>query len=185
MTKVEKAIHFATKAHAGAVRKGTDRPYILHPLEAMAIVSRLTDDQDVIAAAVLHDTVEDTPVTIEDLEREFGPRVAALVASVSENKRDSLPAGATWSERKQETIDGLKLVARDTRLLCLGDKLSNLRDLYADHRKIGDELWTRFNQKDKRLHQWYYGEICRILKEDFRESWEMREFEEKLSFIFR
>ena len=184
MTKVEKAVVFATKAHAGAVRKGTDSPYILHPMEAMAIVTKFTDDEDVLAAAVLHDTVEDTNVTIERLEKEFGPRVAKLVASVSEDKKKSLPAETTWKERKQETIDSLKKADRDTRLLCLGDKLSNLRDMCNDYAFIGDELWDRFNQKDKHLHEWYYKEIYKLLKEEFGDIWELYEFEGELSFVF-
>ena len=60
MTKIERAIQYAVDAHAGSKRKGKDRPYILHPIEVMTIVAGLTEDEDVIAAAVLHDTVEDT-----------------------------------------------------------------------------------------------------------------------------
>ena len=75
MNKIEKAVLFATKAHAGTCRKGTDRPYILHPVEAMSIVMKFSDDEDLLAAAVLHDTVEDTSVTIERLEKEFGSQI--------------------------------------------------------------------------------------------------------------
>ena len=95
MNKIEKAVLFATKAHAGAFRKGTNRPYILHPIEAMSIVMKFTEDEDVIAAAVLHDTLEDTSVTREQLEIEFGSRVATLVASVSEDKKKDRPAEKT------------------------------------------------------------------------------------------
>lgn len=73
MNKIERATAYASRAHAGKCRKGKDKPYILHPLEAMAVVKKLTDDEDVIAAAVLHDTVEDTAVTADCLEKEFGP----------------------------------------------------------------------------------------------------------------
>ena len=84
---VEKAIAFATKAHEGQVRKGTRRPYIVHPLEVGEIVSEMTDDEEVIAAAVLHDTIEDCEeVTEEMLRREFGERVASMVAHESEDK---------------------------------------------------------------------------------------------------
>ena len=186
MNKVEKAIIFATKAHAGTCRKGKDKPYILHPIEALAIVKRFTDDEDVIAAAILHDTVEDTSVTVERLEKEFGPRIAALVASVSEDKRKKLPSEATWKERKQETIDGLKQADFETKLLCLGDKLSNLREMSNDYAQIGDELWERFNQKDKRMHEWYYREIYKVLAAEEELKWtnELFEFEGTLDFIF-
>ena len=93
---LDDAIQFAVKAHAGVNRKGKNRPYILHPLEAMLIASELTEDEEVLAAAVLHDTVEDTPVTREDIERSFGKRVADLVAAESENKRPELAASDTW-----------------------------------------------------------------------------------------
>ena len=186
MNKIEKAVIFATRAHAGKCRKGKDKPYIQHPIESMAIVKQFMDDEDVLAAAVLHDTVEDTSVTLVCLEKEFGPRVAELVASVSEDKKKDRPAESTWKERNQETIDGLKNASRDTKLLCLGDKLSNLREMSEDYADIGDELWERFNQKDKRMHEWYYREIYRILAAEKELRWtnEMFEFEGALDFVF-
>ena len=184
MNKIEKAIIFATKAHAGTCRKGKDKPYILHPIEAMEIVMRFTEDEDVLAAAVLHDTVEDTSVTVERLEKEFGPRVAALVASVSEDKKRERSSESTWKERKQETISQLRNAGYETKLICLGDKLSNLREMENDYADIDDALWERFNQKDKAMRAWYYRSIYEILKEDFGDSWELYEFEGILSFVF-
>ena len=187
MSKIEKAVAFATRAHAGSVRKGKDKPYILHPLEAMTIVMPYTDDEDVLAAAVLHDTVEDTSVTVERLEKAFGPRVAGLVASVSEDKRKDRAAETTWLERKMETISHLKEASRDTKLICLGDKLSNLREMEEDYAEIDDELWERFNQKDKDMHAWYYREIYKILKEEFDESIspiELDEYAGIMDFVF-
>ena len=89
MTKLDHAIKFATDAHAGQKRKMTNTPYILHPLEAAAIVASITTDEDVICAAVLHDTVEDTDVKAETIRSEFGDRVAELVSAETENKRSS------------------------------------------------------------------------------------------------
>ena len=184
MTKIEKAVLFATKAHAGQLRKGSEKPYILHPMEAMAIVTKYTDDEDVIAAAVLHDTVEDTTVTLERLEKEFGPRVAALVASVTEDKKKDLPAESTWLERKQEAILHLETASHETKLLCLADKYSNLRDMYDDIEDFGSEYWQLFNQKDGRMHAWYYRENFRILKEEFADTVEILEFEGMMDFVF-
>ena len=184
MTKIEKAVLFATKAHAGQLRKGSEKPYILHPMEAMAIVTKYTDDEDVIAAAVLHDTVEDTTVTLERLEKEFSPRVAALVASVTEDKKKDLPAESTWLERKQEAILHLETASHETKLLCLADKYSNLRDMYDDIEDFGSEYWQLFNQKDGRMHAWYYRENFRILKEEFADTVEILEFEGMMDFVF-
>ena len=167
MNQIEKAVAFATKAHAGQFRKGTDRPYILHPIETMAIVMRHTWDDDVIAAAVLHDVVEDTSVTLKRVEKEFGARVASLVASVSEDKMKKLPPEATWRARKWQTIFRLKKANEDTKLIVLADNLSNLREMSHDYEEIGDELWERFNQKDKKMHEWYYKELLSILTETF------------------
>ena len=150
---LNKAIVYAVKAHNGQVRKGTQVPYILHPLEAASIVGTLTTDEEVIAAAVLHDVVEDTAATTECIQEAFGERIAALFAAESENKREDLPAGSTWKIRKQ------------VKMLTLGDKLSNIRSLYRDQLVYGERLWQRFNQKDKQEHYWYYKRIAECLTE--------------------
>lgn len=184
MKMVEQAEMFAIDAHAGQKRKGSNRPYVLHPIQAMQIVRRLTDDEEVVAAAVLHDTLEDTGVTKAELEKVFGKRVADLVAGVSENKRAERPAGETWKERKQETIENLKDASRDVKLICLGDKLSNIRMMAKEYVVIGDELWERFNQKDKNLHCWYYSELYKILREEFGDIEEIRDYREQLEIAF-
>ncbi len=159
------AIVYAEEKHKGAFRKGTDIPYIEHPLETMEIVAELTDNQDVICAAVLHDTIEDAHVTVEELERRFGPRVAALVAGESENKREGLPAEQTWKVRKQESIDRLHRSSRETKIIALGDKLSNMRAIHRDYDQLGDGLWERFNCKDKAEQGWYYRSMLAALDE--------------------
>ena len=181
---IEKAIRFAVTAHEGAKRKGKDRPYILHPIEAMTIVAGMTEDEAVIAAAVLHDTVEDTAVTAADIEREFGPLVMKLVMAESEDKMKDLPAEASWKLRKQATIEQLKTLGRDEKLICLGDKLANIRELSRDHALLGDMLWERFNQKDKHEHAWYYTSICEALEEEFGDVPEIREYRELLQNVF-
>lgn len=184
MSKLDNAIAFAVEAHGGMKRKGKERPYILHPLEAMLIVSELCEDEDVLAAAVLHDTVEDTAVTTDELERSFGSRVASLVAAESENKREELPAEATWKIRKEETIRELKTAGRETKIICLGDKLSNLREIARDHAQAGESLWLRFNQKDKRQHAWYYGSVYEILWEEFGDVRPLNEYAALLQEVF-
>lgn len=156
---VAKAIRFAVKAHDGQVRKGTTRPYVLHPLEVGAIVARMTDDPEIISAAILHDTVEDCEgVTRELLSREFSERVAMLVSQESEDK------SKTWMERKSDTIERLKCAPREVQLIALGDKLSNIRDIDRDYREIGEELWQRFRMKDKAIIGWYYKNLRESLK---------------------
>lgn len=162
---LDKAIIFAVNAHRGQLRKGTNTPYILHPMEAAAIVGSMTDDDEVIAAAVLHDTVEDTAATIEEIRERFGDRVAELVAAESENKREDKPAASTWKIRKEETIEHLKTAPKEVKILTLGDKLSNIRSICRDYEAQGDALWQRFNQKDKNEHRWYYKSIADCLSD--------------------
>lgn len=166
MGVLEQAIAFAAEAHAGTCRKGTSVPYIVHPMEAAAIAASMTADHSVIAAAVLHDVTEDTNFSVEDIRARFGDRIASLVAAESENKREKLPAEATWSIRKQETIAHLQSTASiEVKMIALGDKLSNIRAIYRDQLAIGDALWERFHQKDKAQHKWYYSAIADALSE--------------------
>ncbi len=165
MNVIEKAIGFAVKAHAGALRKGTNLPYILHPLEAASIAAQMTDDQEIIAATVLHDTVEDTETSAEDIRKEFGARVASLVSSNTENKRRELPAADTWLIRKQETIEHLKTASRAVKTVVFADKLSNLRSMVTDYIAEGESFWDRFEMKDPHKHVWYYGAMIESFEE--------------------
>lgn len=163
---VEKAIIFAAKAHKGTFRKSTNIPYIVHPMEAGAIAASVTDDEKLIAAAILHDTLEDTDTTPEDIRREFGDEVLRLIESDSEDKREELPPEETWKMRKEETIDYLRNRAdKKEKIIALSDKLSNIRAIYRDYQTIGDALWDRFNQKDKNEHAWYYKSFIETLSE--------------------
>ena len=162
---LNKAIVFATNAHDGQFRKSTDIPYILHPVEAASIVGTMTTDDKILAAAVLHDVVEDTNTTVEQVKELFGDRVAHLVASESENKRENLPAESTWKIRKEETLAHLKTAPLEVKMITLGDKLSNIRAIHRDYLTLGDEVWNRFNQKDPKEHYWYYQSIADCLTE--------------------
>ena len=184
-TLLDKAIEFAAHAHSGQVRKGTSTPYILHPLEAAAICATVTDDLEVLAAAVLHDVVEDTDATVGQIGAEFGPRVAALVAGESEDKREEMPAEATWRTRKEETVEHLKAAGDPAvKLICLGDKLSNMRAIHRDFEELGDALWERFNQKDPAQHAWYYRSLTEVLKPDFAETTAWRELAMHVDAVF-
>ncbi len=90
---VDRAILFAVKAHSGTERRGKGFPYVIHPMEAMAIVATITPDPELLAAAALHDTVEDTDITLDVLRAEFGERVAKLVADESDVLGSHRPAG--------------------------------------------------------------------------------------------
>lgn len=161
MELVSEAIAFAVKAHDGMRRKKSESPYILHPMEAAVIVGTMTSDQNLIAAAALHDVVEDTDITIEEIEEKFGKRIRELVESETENKREHLPPSETWRIRKEESLQVLK-ETDDIAVLMLwiGDKLANMRSLYREWKNSGDAMWQRFNQKNVEEQAWYYRSIA-------------------------
>ena len=165
MELVSEAIAFAVKAHDGMRRKKSDAPYILHPMEAAVIVGTMTDDQNLIAAAALHDVVEDAHITMEEIEEKFGKRVRELVESETEDKRADLPPSDTWRIRKEESLEVLKNTDDIAVLMVwLGDKLANMRAIYRDFKVEGVAMWQCFNQKDVNEQAWYYRSIAQLTK---------------------
>lgn len=159
---IDEAIEFATKAHEGQFRKGTKRPYIVHPIEVADITATMTKDEEIISAAVLHDTIEDcASVTKEILKSHFGDRVASIVAQESEDK--SLP----WEERKSATICHLRTAPVEVKIIGLADKLSNMRDIDRDYPVLGEELWRRFRMQSKTAMGWYYKGVRDALSSQF------------------
>ena len=160
----QEASEFAAKAHEGQVRKGTKKPYIVHPMEVAEIVAGMTKDEEVIAAAVLHDAIEDCAgVTEEVLRSRFGERVASLVAGESEDK------SKTWEERKGTTIRHLKTESRELQMIALADKLSNMRDIDRDYPVLGENLWMQFRMHSKHAIGWYYKGVMEALDGAFHD----------------
>ena len=183
--RLDKAIIFATEAHSGQTRKRENIPYILHPLEVASIVSEITKNEDVIIAAMLHDTVEDTYVDIGMIYDKFGKRVAELVEAETEDKREDLPPAQTWKIRKEESIEHLRNT-RDTdiKILWLADKVSNLRSIYSVYLKKGDDVWSRFNMTDISEQKWYYTTILNLLDE-LDETLPYKEYQKLLEVLFK
>ena len=160
------ATRLAAQAHDGAYRKGGKMPYPLHVMETAEIVGTMTEDEDVLAAAVLHDVLEDTSVTEEELRETVGGHVTELVLAVSENKRREQPAEATWRLRKQESVEKLLKEPRlEVKMIALGDKLSNIRALQRDYGILGEQVWERFNNKSKAEQGWYYQAVTDALQD--------------------
>ena len=158
----DKALKFATDAHSGTERRGKGFPYIIHPMEAVTIVATITSDPELLAAAILHDTVEDTDVTLEQICELFGERVATLV----QHETAQLPDDAPWRIRKQSQADLLASSPYDSKIVAIGDKLSNLRAIAGDFKQIGDELWKRFNAPNgKKDIAWYYRQLAVALSD--------------------
>ena len=180
---LDRAIIFAVRAHAGTERRGKGYPYIVHPMEAVEIVATMTSDQELLAAAALHDTVEDTNVTLDQIRAGFGDRVAALVADES----DEMPAGVSeedsWHARKQAAIERLSRASRDAKMVALGDKLSNMRAIARDYAVQGDALWSIFHTKDPKDHEWHYRGLADALRE-LDGTFAFQEFEKLINQVF-
>lgn len=158
----DKAVQFATEAHSGTERRGKAYPYIIHPMEAASIVATISNDQELLAASVLHDTVEDTDVTIEQIREQFGDRVAELV----QHETAPLDENMTWREKKTVQVNQLVTAPYDSKVVALGDKLSNMYGIAIDYRKIGDEVWKLFHAPNGKADvEWYYRSLGEALSE--------------------
>ena len=158
--KMVKAFEFAFRHHIGTTRKGSQIPYIVHPMEVAAILLKNHASEDVIVAGLLHDVIEEENVELMELERQFGKKVAKLVDFATEpaelRKKDRKKS---WKARKQHTLDHLEAATQEEKLLSCADKLSNIRDTIADYKELGDELWERFNATFEQ-QRWYYQSLC-------------------------
>ncbi|MGB0386329.1 MAG: HD domain-containing protein [Ardenticatenaceae bacterium] len=150
------AIELATKAHSGQLRKASGIPYIYHPLSVAKILINHGCAETLVVAAILHDTVEDTAVTHDDIRQLFGLQVASLVEAASEP--DKL---AKWETRKQHTIAFLEEAPMDVLLVVCADKLDNARSIKEDLARQGDELWTAFS-RSKAHQRWYYQALVEV-----------------------
>ena len=181
--QLDRAIIFAVQAHAGTERRGKGFPYIVHPMEAMEIVATITPDQELLAAAALHDTVEDTDVTVEEIRAQFGDRIASLVAAESDEMPEGVSEEDSWHARKKAAIDRLAAASHDAKIVALGDKLSNMRAIARDYAVKGDELWKIFHASDPKDHEWHYRGLADSLRE-LSGTFAFQEFEALINQVF-
>jgi (p)ppGpp synthase/HD superfamily hydrolase len=132
---VRRAIDWALVMHADQRREVDQAPFVLHPLEVAALLSGRDFDDEVVTAGVLHDIVENTSVTVDDVERRFGTRVARLVAAVTEN-----PAIVQYGERKGALREQVSRAGRDACAIYAADKVAKVRELRARAARDPSEL---------------------------------------------
>jgi (p)ppGpp synthase/HD superfamily hydrolase len=153
---INKAAEFAAIAHGRQLRKSPEAqiPYFQHPLMVGLILQRAGLDDQVVAAGILHDVLEDTKAKSEDLERGFGSRIARIVLAVSERNK-SLP----WEERKERYLEGLRGAGSDVRAVAAADKIHNIRSILLSLER-GVDIWARF----KRGREVQVDRFRRVLK---------------------
>lgn len=159
------AIEFAVAAHRGQVRKGSSVPYVVHPISAARILLEAGCPEHLAVAAVLHDVIEDTAISPEELALRFGHRVAELVLLATEPNRF-----LSWEERKGRTVRFLEATSDEEALLVtLADKLDNIASIRDALENFGEDLWKRF-KRGRNQQKWYYSSlrdvfVARLLSE--------------------
>ena len=185
MNLLEESIIYSTIMYQGKVRKIKHTPYILHPLEVAQILSTMTDDQEIIAAGVLHDVVEDTDGTLGEIKKRFGSRVAMLVDSETENDYPGEDRSASWMKRKEQTLAKLRdSTDIGVKMLWIADKLSNLRSLARIYGEIGEGVWDHLHQKDSSLQRWYYKTIAEYTEMDLNKTGAYKEFIDRINYMW-
>ncbi|MBM3288415.1 MAG: bifunctional (p)ppGpp synthetase/guanosine-3',5'-bis(diphosphate) 3'-pyrophosphohydrolase [Candidatus Eisenbacteria bacterium] len=150
----EQAIRWMLRAHEGQVRKAEPEvPYIAHLIHVAFIVQEAGGGEDSVIAALLHDALEDTDVTPEELEGAFGPRVTAIVREVSEDKT------LRWADRKARMIEQLRKASPEACLVAAADKIHNLETLTHAHRSSGPAIWESFRGAPEPTLRFYAGTL--------------------------
>lgn len=179
----DKAMIFAINAHANTERRGKGFPYIIHCMEAVEIVATMTSDREMLAAAALHDVVEDTPTTVEDIRREFGDRVANLVEAESEKRVEGSSPEDTWHARKEAAMRHLANAPLEVKIVAMGDKLSNLRGIARDFSKEGNHAWDKFHCKDPHEHAWRWRGLLKAFS-GLENTTAYVEFSKLVNYVF-
>ena len=166
MEKIAKAFDFAYKAHKGQTRKASDIPYIIHPIEVAVILIKNKARDNVVISGLLHDVVEDTPISLEKIRNEFGEEIARLVDGATEPLE--LRQGneiTNWKKRKRHTIKLIKTADIDLKMLSCADKLANIQSKIEDYEKLKERLWKKFNAP-KEDQEWYYRSMLKSYRQE-------------------
>ncbi len=164
MNEIEAARELSKMAHQGQTRKLSEEPYFKHTERVANIVSDAGLSTEVIVAGYLHDTVEDTYVTLEEIQHRFGEKVAHIVSGNTEDKTKS------WEERKSHTIEELKTACFEIKCLVAADKLDNLNSFISESKHdLNRDIWSQFKRgKDKQ--GWYFKGVAAALFENIKEE---------------
>lgn len=167
---VKQALLRAMDLHSGQSRKDGTTPYVVHPIQAAMIIARAGSDDATIAAALLHDTVEDTPYTFEELFEEFGESITEMVRACSEDKRI-----ADWDERKNELFARLEQASIGAKLVKAADVMANMLDLKTALVRTNGDFWKKFHATPEQKIVYFQGVFERtkdILPSHMRQEYE-------------
>jgi len=140
MNLIAKALAIATKAHGQQTRKTDDSLYIHHPKAVSAKLAKLGFSDTVVAAALVHDVLEDTDYSEKQLRQELGDKVVDIIMPLTEDK------SLKWEDRKEKYIEAIKNASSETKAISIADKIHNLESIITNHKKLGSNIWTKFNR---------------------------------------
>lgn len=152
--KIEDAIYFATKAHKGQKRKLENIDMIFHPFTVGMMLQRNGCDENIVSAGILHDVVEDTQYSFDDIENEFGKEIRNYVYDASEPDKT-----LEWKKRKEHTIEHIKQAPLGSKLIVACDKINNLEDLLDNIKKNGKERAFKILYGNENMQKWYYSNV--------------------------
>lgn len=173
------ALIFASKAHRDQVRKGTDIPYIAHPIHVSLLLIRHGFNETLAIAGLLHDVVEDCDVSLQELKQRFGEKVAELVNAVTDPK-GSTGEELPWEVRKAHKLAHLRTASPDVAALKAADAIHNARSILIDYHQVGDQVWKRFKRGPEQTLS-YYDEIVALVKEKLADHSIAQELEQTVT----
>jgi len=180
--RINKAFVMAADFHRNQLRKGENHPYIIHPFEVFLVCYDLNCEEDTLVAALLHDVVEDTDCTEDDVRNEFGSNVLKIVISNTETDKS-----LSWKERKQHTLDTLDGRTQEELKMFLADKYVNLNSFINAYNLKGEKMWEAFHA-GKEQQKWYHNELYRKLNDLLENNDKTREyldaFKDGCSYLF-
>lgn len=178
MERLDSAILFATKAHDGQRRKTDNVDMIFHPFTVGMLLRNCEMSEDCIIAGILHDVVEDTKYSLDDISERFGDRVAEIVDEVTENK------SLSWEDRKKEAIKKIETASFEGKMVECADKINNLESLYDLLLQLGDDVWKSFNRPYD-LQKWYYTEMYEAILKNSEDNEFYQRYKRILDKVFK
>ncbi len=163
LSLVEKAIRLSVRAHQGQTRKESDLPYISHPFSVALKLAKHGFSDTVIATALTHDVIEDTPVSREQLEKELGHEVREIVEAMTTDEDKSLP----WEGRKKQYITWVRAGSNEVKAVSLAEKIHNLESMLAGYAEQGPDFLKHFT-RGREQQLWFAEELLRMFQETFQ-----------------
>jgi len=180
--RINKAFVMAADYHKDQLRKGEKHPYIIHPFEVFLVCQDLDCEEDTLIAALLHDVIEDTECSEEDVREEFGENVLKIVRSNTETNKS-----LSWKERKQHTVDTLDGRTQEELKMFIADKYVNLKSFISAYERKGEDMWKAFHagkEQQKWYHEELYKALDRLLDKNEKTSEYLKAFRDGLDRLF-